>query len=144
MSRVVWQWIRREIQAAVVAAGFDDLNAAHVALFRYPTLDGRRPSDLAEEMQITRQSVNELLGHLERHGYLVRDTDPSDNRSRRIRLTERGRAVEDATFVAAARAERDAAKLVGDDRIEELRRTLTDLISALGLSGETVGAAARS
>jgi hypothetical protein len=66
LSRLVWQWVRQEISAAVLAAGYDDLNPAHVAVFRNPTIDGRRPSELAEEMQITRQSVNELLGHLER------------------------------------------------------------------------------
>ena len=80
LSRHVWQWVRREIHAATVEAGFDDLTPAHVAAFRNPTLDGFRPTGLADEMQITKQSVNEILGHLERHGYLTREPDPSDNR----------------------------------------------------------------
>jgi len=86
LTRVVWQWVRREIHAGVVAAGYDDLSPAHLAAFRNPTPDGMRPSQLAEEMQITKQSVNEVLGHLERRGYLVREPDPDDSRSRRIRL----------------------------------------------------------
>ncbi|HUP72452.1 MAG TPA: MarR family transcriptional regulator [Acidimicrobiales bacterium] len=136
MSRLLWQWVRREIHAEVVAAGFHDLNPAHVAIFRNPTPDGMRPSELADEMQITKQSVNELLGHLERQGYLVRDPDPSDSRSRRIRLTDLGRRVEDVTWRAAGRAERTAAQLLGEDRVQELRRTLADLVALLGLSGE--------
>ena len=137
MSRLVWQWVRRQIHAEVAAAGYDDLNPAHVAIFRYPTPDGMRPSDLAEEMQITKQSVNDLLGHLERRGYLVRDPDPVDSRSRRIRLTDRGHEVEELVWRAAEAAERTAGELLGEDRVRELRRTLVELVALLGLSGET-------
>ena len=136
LTRLVWQWVRSRIYAEVVAAGFDDLNPAHVAVFRYPTADGMRPSDLAEEMQITKQSVNELLGHLERRGYVVREPDPNDSRSRRIRLTDRGRELEDVTWKAAQCAEREAADLVGPERVRELRRTLSDLVDVLGLPVE--------
>ena len=68
----------------VVAAGYDDLNAAHVGLWRYPGLDGLRPTPLAERAGITKQSVNDLLGHLERQGYLVRVPDSADGRGRVI------------------------------------------------------------
>jgi DNA-binding MarR family transcriptional regulator len=73
--------------AGVVAAGYDDLNAAHVGLWRYPGLDGLRPSQLADHMGITKQSVNDLLGHLEGHGYLERVPDSADGRARMIRLS---------------------------------------------------------
>jgi DNA-binding MarR family transcriptional regulator len=130
----VWQWVRGEIHAAVVAAGYDDLNPAHVGVFRNPSVDGMRPRELADEMQITKQSVNELLGHLERRGYLVRDLDPADSRSRRIRLTEQGRKLEGVVSQAAADAERKAADLIGDDRMATLRTTLAELATLLGLS----------
>ena len=84
LLRVVWQWVREQMYAGVVAAGFDDLNAAHVGLWRYPGLDGLRPSQLADQRGITKQSVNDLLGHLERHGYLVREPDSVDGRARVI------------------------------------------------------------
>src|SRR6266545_3108257 len=116
LTRVVWQWVRREIHAGVVAAGYDDLSPAHLATFRNPTPDGMRPSQLAEEMQITKQSVNEVLGHLERRGYLVREPDPDDSRSRRIRLTDSGRHLEEVVRVASRKAERDAAALIGARR----------------------------
>jgi len=135
MSRLVWQWVRREIHADVLAAGYDDLNPAHVAVFRNPSPDGMRPSELADEMQITKQSVNGLLGHLERQGYLVREPDPADSRSRRIHLTDLGRDVERVTWKAAARAERRAAELLGEDRLEDLRQTLADLVALIGDPG---------
>jgi DNA-binding MarR family transcriptional regulator len=136
MTRNIWQWVRQQIHDEVVAAGFEDLNPAHVAIFRYPSPEGMRPSELAEEMQITKQSVNELLGHLEQRGYLVREPDPADSRSRRIRLTDLGRDLEDVVCSAAAAAERTAAGLIGEDRVQELRRTLVDLVAVLGLDRE--------
>lgn len=128
---MVWQWVRGEIYAAVVDAGYDDLNPAHVAAFRNPSMEGLRPGELAAEMQITKQSVNELLGHLERQGYLIREVDPTDSRSRRIHLTRRGRALERTTFQAAENAEHRAAVLIGKDRMQQLHSTLTDLVAQL-------------
>jgi DNA-binding MarR family transcriptional regulator len=141
LSRLVWQWVRVQVHAEVIAAGYDDLNPAHVSLFRHPTLDGRRPGGVADEMQITKQSVNELLGHLERRGYLVRDPDPHDSRSRRIRLTDRGRALEAVAWRAAAQAERTAAELIGPDRMADLVGSLADLATRLGLIGGDAAAA---
>lgn len=129
----MWQWVRGEVHAAAVAAGYDDLNPAHTAVFRNPSVEGMRPSELADEMQITKQSVNELLGHLERRGYLVREPDPADSRSRRIRLTDQGRQLERVVEQAAADAEAKAAELIGADRVHELRSALAELVTLLGL-----------
>jgi DNA-binding MarR family transcriptional regulator len=134
LSRLVWQWVRQQIQAEVVAAGFDDLNPAHIGVFRHPGIDGRRPGELADEMQITKQSVNELLGHLERRGYLTREVDPVDSRSRRIRVTERGRALSVVIIRAAEEAERTAGGLIGEDRMADVVGALTDLVEQLGLA----------
>lgn len=133
LSRLLWQWVRSRIYGAAVTAGFDDLNPAHVALFRYPSPDGSRPGELAEDLHITKQSVNELLGHLEECGYLVRDVDPDDRRGRRVRLTDRGLALQAAIWEAAAAAEREAAAAVGRDRVDDLRSTLLELVEVLGL-----------
>lgn len=59
-------------------AGYDDLNPAHVGLFRCPTLDGLRPTELADQHQITKQSINDLLRHLDQSGYLICKIDPAD------------------------------------------------------------------
>jgi DNA-binding MarR family transcriptional regulator len=136
LCRLVWQWVRREINEAVLAAGYDDLNPAHVALFRNPGPDGLRPTELADEMQITKQSVNELLGHLERHGYLDRAPDPTDSRSRRIRLTGAGLELQAVIWQAAETAERKATGVIGDDRMRDLRASLLDLVTELHMAGE--------
>lgn len=131
MLRVVWQWVREQLHAGVIAAGYDDLNPAHVATFRYPTLDGMRPTVLAEQLQITKQSVNDLLGHLQAHGYLSREPDPSDGRVRVIRLTPKGHRLETVINTEAREAELRIAALLGPRRFTQLRGGLEVLVRDL-------------
>jgi len=129
MMRLAWQRVWRDIFSGVAAAGYDDVNPAHVALFGYPGLDRQRPSELAERLQITRQSVNDLLGHLEHHGYLTREPDPADGRARVVRLTPRGRQLQETIHGQARAAEQQIADTLGPSRFAQLQRALEDLTS---------------
>jgi DNA-binding MarR family transcriptional regulator len=132
MMRVVWQWVRDQMYAGVVAAGYDDLNAAHVGLWRYPGLDGLRPSQLADHVGITKQSVNDLLGHLEQRGYLDRVPDAADGRARVIRLTSKGRQLERTIYAEARTAQQRIAEILGPRRFAQLHSSLevlTELLS---------------
>lgn len=127
MMRTTYRWLMEHLYEHVVAAGFDDLSRSHVSLFRFPTPDGLRPSELAERLDITKQSVNDLLRDLEQRGYLVRDADPRDGRARVIRLTERGRALEVAVYAGAESAQRAVADLIGGPRFSKLRDALQEV-----------------
>ena len=131
MMRLGWQWVRDQIFSGVVAAGYHDLNPAHLGLIRYPTLDGLRPSELAEQLQITKQSVNDLLGHLERCGYLLRQSDPTDGRARVVRLTAKGHQLEKTVNAQAAAAEQQIADMLGSRRFEQMRRALEALAACV-------------
>ena len=131
LLRVAWQWVRDQMYAGVVAAGYDDLNAAHVGLWRYPGVEGLRPSQLAERVEITKQSVNELLGHLEEHGYLSRVPDPTDGRARVIRLTPTGRRLEQTIYAQAGAAEQRIAEILGARRFAQLHSALELLTEEL-------------
>ena len=127
MLRVIWQWVREQIFSGVTAAGFKDLNPAHVGLFRYPTLDGLRPTELAVQLQITKQSVKDLLRHLEQSGYVVLKVDPADGRARIVRLTAKGRRLEKIINGQAQAAEQQVAKMLGNRGFLQLRKGLEEL-----------------
>ena len=127
MLRLVWQWVWEQIYAGVGEAGYDDVNPAHIALFRYPSLDGLRPSEVAAQSQITKQSVNDLVGHLEKHGYVVRTPDPADGRARVLRLTAKGRRLETTINHQARAAELGIAEMLGPRQFTQLRRALEQL-----------------
>jgi DNA-binding MarR family transcriptional regulator len=134
---VVWQWVRDQLYAGVVAAGYDDLTAAHLGLWRYPGLEGLRPSQLADRRGITKQSVNDLLAHLEQRGYLKRVPDPADGRARVIRLTSKGWRLQQAIYAEAGAAESQIADILGPRRFAQLRSSL-DLL-AEQLTGSPTG-----
>jgi DNA-binding MarR family transcriptional regulator len=129
MLRLVWQWVRDQIYSGVLEAGFDDLNPAHVALFRYPSLDGLRPTELAAQLQITKQSINDLVSHLEQRGYLVRTPDPIDGRARVVRLTAKGRRLEQTINAQAQNSELRIAEMLGPRPFAALRGALEELSS---------------
>lgn len=131
LLRVVWQWVRDQMYAGVVAAGYDDLNVAHVGLWRYPGLDGLRPSQVADQVGITKQSVNDLLGHLERYGYLERIPDSADGRARVIRLTSKGHRLERTIYAEARAAQLRIAEVLGPRRFAQLHSSLELLTEVL-------------
>jgi DNA-binding MarR family transcriptional regulator len=123
--------IRRRIYEGVRDAGFDDLRAAHVTLFRWPGPDGRRPTEIATDVQLSKQRVNDLLRELEALGYLGLDPDPSDNRARTVRLSTRGRALHEIAVAVHARVEDEWAQVVGEARYRSARATLAELVATL-------------
>jgi DNA-binding MarR family transcriptional regulator len=135
--RLVWQWVRAQIDEATRAAGYDDLNRAHINLCRYPGIEGRRPTEIAEDLQITKQSVNDLLAHMEDRGYMTREVDPADSRARIVRLTRKGKKLERTIFVAARDAEIQVADMLGAARFKQFRRSLDELVQLT--SGERTG-----
>jgi DNA-binding MarR family transcriptional regulator len=108
-------------------AGFSDLVPAHFAVLRYPGPDGRRPSDLAAEAGTTRQAMNYLLGQLEKGGYLLREHDPADRRSRRVRLTEKGDSVARTIRATVAAIETELERELGREHFAQLRERLIEL-----------------
>jgi DNA-binding MarR family transcriptional regulator len=131
LLRVVWEWVRDQMYAGVVAAGYDDLNAAHVGLWRYPGLEGLRPGQLAERRGITKQSVNDLLGHLEQTGYLLRVPDSADGRARVIRLTSKGRRLQETIYAEAGTAQLRIAEILGPRRFAQMHSSLEVLTEQL-------------
>jgi DNA-binding MarR family transcriptional regulator len=119
--------VRARIYEGVVNAGFDDLRPAHVTLFRWPGPDGRRPTEVAADAQISKQAVNELLRDLEQRGYLRRHPDPADSRARIIRLTPRGKRLHRVAVGIHAQVEDEWAEKVGAMEFGALRATLARL-----------------
>ena len=129
--------VRRRIFSDLNAAGFTDLGEAHMAVLRYPGPQGRRPSDLAAELGMTKQAVNYLLGALERAGYLRRANDPDDKRSRRVELTERGETVRQTIRATVADIESELAAELGEREFEQLRALLVRLNDTTFVHGST-------
>ena len=127
LLRLPWEAVQEHMIDRVHAEGFGDFDASYLVVFGYPGPQGQRPSELATRLRMSKQALNHLLGQLEHRGYLTREGDPDDRRSKRITLTPRG--VEAATVIRASVAEMEEkwTLRLGRERFEQLRALLQEL-----------------
>ncbi len=120
-----------ELHARLDAAGHGAVRPAHGAVMQFLDDDGTRVTALAERAQMTKQSMAELVVHLERHGYVERVPDPADRRAKLVRATPRGSEV---YGIARALVDEITARVearLGARRMAELRNLLEELNAAL-------------
>jgi DNA-binding MarR family transcriptional regulator len=127
LLRMPWERVQQHMLDRLHEHGFADFDAAYLTVFQYPGPQGRRPSDLAARLLISKQALNYLLGELERLGYLERRADPDDLRSKRIALTPRGISAVGLIRDAVREIETAWAQQLGAKRFDELRNLLLEL-----------------
>ena len=130
LLRLPWETVRRRMLERLHERGFDDLEIAHLNLFLFPGPQGLKPSELAARLGASKQSVNHVLGQMERFGYLERRDDRDDLRSTRIHLTSRGKLVVTTIREAVMEVEGEWRQKLGSQRLELLRQMLIELSEA--------------
>lgn len=101
--------------------------------------EGLRPSELADRLGITKQSVGQLIDDLEDAGYVVRRPDPTDGRARLVVFGPRGHQALPAAWAALHRSEDRARAVLGDQRLAEVRETLEALLADEALADVATG-----
>ncbi|WP_406829885.1 MarR family transcriptional regulator [Pedococcus sp. KACC 23699] len=93
--------------------------------------DDQPAHEIADRLQLSPAAVSPILRRLEEAGLVVRDQDPDDARTRRVRLTPRGAAVE----LGASRAQLDVVEQTGlcGDELTGLRDDLHDLVMRMSV-----------
>jgi DNA-binding MarR family transcriptional regulator len=111
--------------------GHPEIRPVHGNVMQFLDDDGTRVSVLAERAQITKQSMAELVLHLERRGYVERVPDPSDRRAKLVRATTRGRQLYAIARDVVAEIEADWTKRLGKAKMRQLRALLEELNAGL-------------
>src|SRR5918995_536916 len=115
----------------IAERGHPEVRAAHGNVFQYLDDAGTRVSVLAQRAQITKQSMAELVAHLERHGYVERVPDPTDRRAKLVRATRRGREVYRVAREFVAELEARWTERLGEAKMLRLRELLVELNAQL-------------
>ena len=121
-----------EVQRRIAADGLDDLRMADGVVFQHLVPGPLVIGELAARLGVSQQAASKAVADLERRGYVLREADPADGRTRRAALTARGEAA-----IAAGRRHRAAvaAELAGRlsaERLEAARQAMVDVLEALG------------
>jgi DNA-binding MarR family transcriptional regulator len=117
--------------ARLAERGHGAVRSAHGAVFQFLDDDGTSVSELARRAGVAKQSMAELVQHLEREGYVARVPDPADGRARLVRATAKGREVFAIARELVAELEAHLAGELGERRVAELRELLAQLHAAL-------------
>lgn len=111
------------------AAGYTDVRPSYgSALLPLFEEDGLRMGELARRARLSKQTMTVLVRRLERDGLVARRVDPSDGRASRVSLTARSRAFEPVAADVLAELDGLVRARVGDERVDELKETLRDLL----------------
>ncbi|WP_017462363.1 MarR family winged helix-turn-helix transcriptional regulator [Dyella ginsengisoli] len=131
LLRLPYQAMQDTVYGALAERGFDDIRAAHSAVFRHIDADGTRLTVLAERAGMTKQSMAYLVDALSQAGYLATTPDPHDGRARRVRLTRRGEQAMTALLELSADFEQRLAARLGVARMKRLRTLLEELATVV-------------
>lgn len=124
--RLALAQIEQRVSAALVAAGFTDINSAHYKVLRFPPPENERPMDLARRAGMTKQAMNYLLTNLEQLGYVHRVAEAGSS-NRLVSLTEKGWEVARIQRANVRAVEQEWALRFGEDRF----RVFYDVLCSL-------------
>lgn len=127
--------MRVRIQRAIEEAGFDDFRVTHMNVFAWLPDSGARIGELAQQSQLSKQTMTELVSYLEKHGYVYRSRDPSDGRAWIIRFTDRGFALDQVARRALRDTEAEWAQALGQRAYIQLRTHLERLLAVAEAAG---------
>ncbi|MFO0697572.1 MAG: MarR family transcriptional regulator [Polyangiales bacterium] len=139
LLRLAYHAVAERLSTWLVESGHADLQPTHSAavqsLWGHP--EGVRLTAMAQNAHVTKQTMGELVDHLEKHGYVQRVPDPDDRRATRIRLTKRGESFTRDARAFARRTETEFDELLGPGSAESLRTMLRRIHEEYGrTSGE--------
>jgi DNA-binding MarR family transcriptional regulator len=109
-------------------ADFPELRPIHAPIFQFLPLAGCRLTDLADQLDMTRQAAGYLVDYLVEHHYLERLPDPTDNRAQIIQRTERGWAFHRHIKPLAREVQQDWARQFGEERMRQLVLLMKQLV----------------
>lgn len=125
------RWRSRLVEGCA-AAGFPEVTATTCAVLG-PLFerDGRPISEVAQRVGLAKSSMTTIVRNLERHGLVRVEEDGDDHRVKRLVLTDRGRALEQALADGVTRLRHRATAALGPQGQRDLHRTLKRLHDTL-------------
>ena len=96
------------------------------------------PSQLADEMGLTRGAITKLVDRLVGKGLAVREASARDGRAQVVRLTDEGRLRVPALAALADRNEAECFGHMSDADRATLQRMLQEAVGRLGVTGTAI------
>jgi DNA-binding MarR family transcriptional regulator len=124
-------------------------NNLRLAFAPYITLlgqKGKRLTDLAQVLGISRQACNQAANQIETAGYITRTADPDDGRAKQLVLTTRGLQLREDGIGVITSLDNEFAGIAGNKAVDDATKTLGRIHAelALGLTADDTVKLARA
>ncbi|MFA9432400.1 MarR family winged helix-turn-helix transcriptional regulator [Egicoccus sp. AB-alg2] len=118
------RWFDDALRARLAAEGWPPVTPTRSRAFLAMSGGPARISDLARELDITRQAAHQLVDGLEADGLVTRRPDPTDRRAQTVDLTTAGRDLARAAGRILPALEHELSDRIGSDAVAALRDAL--------------------
>lgn len=119
-------WADESLQNYLKAGGWPQVSRTQ-SMIMVNISDGiTRPIDLARNLGISRQAVQQVLADMEEQGLVHLVPDPNDARAKIVRFSSRGQGIGDAAQQAMVLIERELERRVGSQLYSQMRRALLE------------------
>ncbi|MCA9592392.1 MAG: MarR family transcriptional regulator [Myxococcales bacterium] len=114
----------------LAARGYGDIRPAYGFVLLSCRQAPMSVGDVATLLGFTKQAASKLVDNMESDGYVRRVAHESDARARRVQLTAKGRRALTAVESIYAELESGWADVIGERKVEDLRRALDTVLRA--------------
>ncbi|MDQ6849525.1 MAG: MarR family transcriptional regulator [Actinomycetota bacterium] len=126
--------------AAVERAGVEDMRSSFGFVIRALAERDRTLTELAELLSVTKQAAIKVVDDMEARGFVQRWADPTDRRTKVLRLTPKAKRVQRAAMTASRQMEHELREDLGTADVTAMRRALLRLLERHGgLADATAG-----
>lgn len=122
---------RAELYALFARHGVEMTPERWIVLVRLWEHDGLTQRELGERTFRDEPTVSRILAGMQAKGWVVRRPDPEDGRTRRVHLTESGRALQRALVPLARKLVARLEKGISDHDLAVTRATLQRMVENL-------------
>lgn len=91
-----------------------------------------KPSELSRSLYLTSGGTSNVLQRLTTVGYVEREADPDDARSRRVRLSDKGTTVTDRAMAMSVRLHEEILGRVPDAAVRQAADALREVLVEVG------------
>ena len=131
-----YYWCDEGLQNSLRSQGFKPLSRTK-SMIMVNIADGiSRPTELARNIGISRQAIQQTLAELEEAGLVTLRTDPTDGRAKIVQFSEEGKSIGRAAFKAMSAMEGMLEERLGPGAIKQLNQILFADWGPIYMSGQ--------
>ena len=129
---MAFQLLQNSFVGLLDALGYAELRPVHGMVFQLLRDGGATSTELAQQLGVTKQAAGQIVGYLEKRGYVLRTGHADGGRRRLVVLTAKAREHLAIAGSVLAGLEGRLAEHVGAADLAALRRALAEVIRELG------------